>query len=119
LPALISPDVIGMAMGEGDDVDVLGLIAGLAEPLDQMAVRHAPAQCFVIACERAVAGVEQNKFLAGVDDRRNERMFELVRIDIVHPGEFFDCAGGAAAMDARKTITYDGAVEHVHHFEAA
>ena len=82
-----------MAVREGDDVDVLRLVAGLRHALDQMSVRHAALQRFIVLRQRAVAGVEQHDLLAGVDQHRHERMLELVGIDVVRLGQRLDFAG--------------------------
>src|ERR1700733_14186755 len=80
-------DVVRMAMGDDDQVDVLRLVAGLRQALDQMAVGQPAEPLLVLAAQRAVAGIEQHQLLAGVHNGWNEGMLEAASFDSISVGQ--------------------------------
>src|ERR1700694_380664 len=76
-----SADMIGMAVRDNHHVDILRLIAGLAQPLDQTPVWQPASKRLVLALQRAVAGVEQDELPSGIDQAGNERMLVAERVN--------------------------------------
>ena len=121
LAALGQPaDVVGMAVGDHDHVDVLSLVAGLRQPRGQMALGHPAAQLLVLAAQGAVAGVEQHQLLAGVHKGWNERMLKAVGLDAVGTGQLLR---GLRRLIAGETgiqpLADDFAVHHIGDLETA
>src|SRR5476649_1046113 len=54
-----APDVIGMAVGDDDDIDILRPVAGLRHAIDQFARRQTALELLVLGRKRAVAGVDR------------------------------------------------------------
>ncbi len=80
-------DMIGMTVGDDDDIDIFRPIAELAHPLDQAPIRQAATKRFALALQGAVAGVEQHQLRPGMHQDWNERMFVAKGIDPVGAGQ--------------------------------
>ena len=94
-----SADMVWVAVGEDDHVDVFRLVAGLRHARDQVARRQPAFELLVLVAQRAVAGVEQHQLLAGIDHRRSERMLVAVGFDAVRGGERLYLAGCRLAAE--------------------
>src|ERR1051325_2031356 len=94
-----------MAVRDDDHVHVARLVAGWAEPLDQPAIGHAGAQLLALAPQRAVAGIEQHKFLPGIHEGRDERMFITQRIDAVGARERLHLFGRPFAAEPPRFVS--------------
>jgi hypothetical protein len=88
-----------MAVGNDDHVNILRLIAGLAQLLYKKPFWQPASKRLVFALQPTVAGVEQDQLLAGVDQAGNERMLVAVRVNPVRTRQRLHFGGqGLAAM---------------------
>ena len=106
-------DVIGMAVGEDDDVDVLRRIAGGGQQGKE------PADA-VLAAELAIARIEEDQLAAGVEDGRRISVLEHLRRQAVGDAEGVNLLGGDIRAEARmRTLALGDAVEDVGQLEIA
>jgi hypothetical protein len=105
-------DVVRVAVGDDDDVDLLALVAGRDQELGQLAGRRHSGL--------AVAGIEQDKFPAGIDDRVGEYGLELGRRQPIGLGISLHGLGRLVGAEGRmRPVPHPVAVEDVGHLEAA
>ena len=76
-------NVVGMAMGKDDHIDVFWLVASGRQPLRGLSWRQPLAELFVFAWQCTIARVEQDELLSCIHDRRNVRMLKSLGVDIV------------------------------------
>jgi hypothetical protein len=121
LPLSVNPpDVVGMAVGDDDDVDVFRIVAGLLQARDQLAVRHSATQLFVLPAQGAVAGIEQHQLLTRIHQGWNERMLKTVSLDLIGAGQFLRGLRRLIAADTgMQPVADDLAVHNVGDLEAA
>src|SRR5581483_2304785 len=113
-------DMIRMAVGDHDHVDILGLVAGLRQAFGEMAIGYAVAQLFVVAAQSSVAGVEEDDFTAGIHHRRDEWMLVAARVDAVVASQCMHGFGRVLGAERRvQAFTHDLAVEDAGDLEAA
>ncbi len=104
-------DVVRMAMGDDDHVDLLRLVARLVHQLRQPAHRGVSSL--------AVAGVEQHELAAGVDDGVDVGLLVVVARHAVGLRQLLDRCGRLIAAERRMRRPLHDAVEDVGDLEGA